>query len=88
MLFCFHEEDYDAYSKSLKNITTSIELTLQFMDTIAYNGYLEEYCPDSASVVGVNKKSRTIILRMKNKTLLISWIKRHLKLTILLLTAI
>ncbi len=52
----FKKEKYDDYYNSLKNIKSGIELCIEFMDTIAYNGYIDEYGGNEAQSLGIAKE--------------------------------
>ncbi len=56
LLFNFNEDRYNDYTVLLASLKNSVEQTIEFMDTVAYNGYLDYYA-DAAAYIGLEKKT-------------------------------
>lgn len=69
LLFYFKETEYEDYSKKLRSITKNVELTIEFMNTVAYNGYLDEYCSDIVPIIGIAKKDDNYTESEKENTI-------------------
>ncbi len=53
----FKEKEYDSYMKSLNNMQSYVELTINSMNVIAYNCYLDEYGGDEMTIADIQQET-------------------------------
>ncbi len=69
ILLNFKNSEYEKYSNSLDNIAKNMEASLIFMDVVAYNSYLDEYCQKTADIIGIEKKEDIYTNEQKSEIL-------------------